>query len=92
MYYNTLIKSLYQEATPLLARHPEIEKEMITDITQLDSIRADIKEDLKDNISNQEVIEALIQNYRLKIRLLEEMMALLKENETNQKKNISYEL
>ena len=92
MYYNTLIKSLYQEATPLLTRHPEIEKEMITDITQLDSIRASIKKDLKDNISNQEVVEALIQNYRLKIRLLEEMLALLKDNEIDQKKNISYEL
>lgn len=52
MYYNTLIKSLYQQATPLLTRHPEIEKEMITDINQLDSIRASIKDDLKDNISN----------------------------------------
>jgi hypothetical protein len=92
MYYNTLIKSLYQEATPLLTKHPEIEKEMITDITQLDRIRADIKEDLKDNIANQDVVEALIQNYRLKIRLLEEMLTLLKDTETDQKKNINYEL
>ncbi len=81
IYYNNLVNSLYQEATPLLIGHPEIKKELTTDITQLDSICADIKKDLKDNVANQEVVEALIQNYRIKIRLLEDMLTILREND-----------
>jgi hypothetical protein len=91
-YYNTLVNSLYREATPLLTGQPEIEKELKTDMAQIDSICFDIKKDLKDNIANQEVIEALIQNYRIKIRLLEDMVIILKHNEVEKDKNISHEL
>lgn len=92
IYYNNLVNSLYREATPLLTGNPEIEKELNTDISQLDSICSEIKKDLKDNVANQEVVEALIQNYRIKIRLLEDMLILLKEHEDNPEKNKSYEL
>jgi hypothetical protein len=92
IYYNNLVNSLYLEATPLLTGNPEIKKELTIDISQLDSICSDIKKDLKDNVANQEVVEALIQNYRIKIRLLEDMLTLLKENEVNPKKPKSHEL
>ncbi len=92
VYYNSLANSLYREATPLLTANPEIEKEFTSDISQLDSICSEIKRDLKDNVANQEVVEALIQNYRIKIRLLEDMLEVLKENDDNQDKNNGYEL
>ena len=92
IYYNNLANSLYQEATPMLTRNPEIEKELVTDISQIDSICSEIKKDLKDNVANQDVIEALIQNYRIKIKLLEDMLTILKENEENPEKNNSHEL
>jgi len=92
IYYNNLANSLYLEATPMLARYPEIEKELFTDISQLDSICSDIKKDLKDNVANQDVIEALIQNYRLKISLLEDMLSILMQNEENPEKSESHEL
>jgi hypothetical protein len=69
IYYNNLVNSLYSEAKPLFTANPEIAKELNTDISQLDSICSDIKKDLKDNVANQEVVEALIQNYRIKITL-----------------------
>jgi len=92
IYYSTLVNSLYMEATPLLTKNPEIKKELNTDLSQLDSICSDLKKDLKDNVSNQEVVEALIQNYRIKIRLLEDMLTILKENENNPEKKKSHEL
>ncbi|TAL80434.1 MAG: hypothetical protein EPN88_01230 [Bacteroidetes bacterium] len=92
IYYNNLVNSLYREATPLLTSHPEVRKELTADISQLDRICSDIKKDLKDNVANQEVVEALIQNYRIKIRLLEDMLTILKENEVNPGKNKSHEL
>ena len=91
-YYNNLVNSLYSEATPLLTNNPDIKKELNTDLAHLDSICTDIKKDLKDNISNQDVIEALVQNYRIKIRILEDMLNVLKGNELNQVKKQKHEL
>jgi hypothetical protein len=92
VYYNNLVNTLYREATPLLTGYPEMEKELTTDISQLDSICAQIKNDLKDNVDNQEVVEALIQNYRIKIRILEDMVTILKEGNNNKEKRNSHEL
>jgi hypothetical protein len=92
IYYNNLANSLYSTAKPMLARYPEMNRELFTDISQLDSICSEIKKDLKDNVANQDVIEALIQNYRLKISLLEDMLEVLKEYEENPEKNNDNEL
>jgi hypothetical protein len=92
VYYNSLVNSLYTEATPLLTNSPEIKKELNSDLSHLDSICTDLKKDLKDNVSNQEVVEALIQNYRIKIRILEDMLTVLKANENNPEKKKNYEL
>jgi hypothetical protein len=91
IYYNNMVNSLYKEATPLLTNYPEIRLELNNDLSHLDSICKDLKKDLKDNISNQEVVEALIRNYRIKIEILEEMVNVLKENNTGEK-NKSHEL
>jgi hypothetical protein len=87
VYYNSLVNALYTEAKPLLTGQPEIAMELNTDMAQLDSICIDIKKDLKDNVANQEVVEALI-----RLQLLEEMLALLKENQNGSEKNKSHEL
>jgi hypothetical protein len=92
IYYNNLVNSLYREASPLLVGNPEIREELTTDISHLDSIYFEIKRDLKDNMANQEVVEALIQNYRIRIRLLEDMLVILKENEGKTEKIKSHEL
>ena len=92
IYYNNLISAIYREAAPLLTTNPEINKELTEDLSRLDSIGSDIRKDLKDNIANQEVVEALIQNYRIKIRLLEDILNLLKENDDNPGKNKKYDL
>jgi len=92
IYYTSLTNSLYREATPLLVKNPEIEKELSDDMSHIDSICTEIKKDLKDNVANQDVVEALIQNYRLKISILEDMLKVLKENEDNPEKRDSHEL
>ena len=92
IYYTNLVNSLYREATPLLVSNPDIKKELNTDISHLDSLCTDIRKDLKDNVANQEVVEALILNYRIKIRLLEDMLVILRENEGKPDNNKSHEL
>lgn len=92
IYYNNLVNSLYTEAKPLLTDFPEMETELTTDFSHLDSIFIDIKKDLKDNADNQEVVEALIQNYRIKIRILEEMVTIMKDNDEKKERKSDHEL
>jgi hypothetical protein len=92
VYYNNQINSLYREAEPLLTSNPELKKELKSDFSQIDSIYTDIRKDLKDNVANQEVVEALIQNYMIKIKILQDMLVILKENDNNTEKNKSHEL
>jgi hypothetical protein len=92
IYYNNLANSLYREATPLLVKNPEIQKELSMDLSQIDSICGEIKKDLKDNVANRDVFEALIRNYRIKIKILEDMLIVLKENEGNTETRKSHEL
>ena len=93
-YYAGLIDAKLQEAKPLLVGYPEIEEVIDQDLSELDSIYNALKEDLKDNIANQEVISAMIENYRLRIEILEEMLGFLSE-ELEESDNINeseYEL
>lgn len=92
IYYNNMVNSLYHKATPLLTSNPEVEKELSDDLTRIDSICIEIKKDLKDNVANEEVVEALIQNYRIKIRILEDILENMKEVEGNPGKTNRYDL
>jgi hypothetical protein len=92
IYYNNIIHDLYLQATPLLTGNPDVEKELIYDMSQLDSICTDIKKDLRDNVANQEVIEALINNYRIKIRILENLLNTLKHDDTSEDKKSDHAL
>lgn len=91
-YYSNQINLLYREAAPMLTGYPELKCELESDISQIDSIYAVLRKDLRDNIANQDVVEALIQNYMIKIKILKEMLVILKENENNPEKSRSYEL
>jgi predicted CopG family antitoxin len=66
---------------------------LTTDMEELDEVYAELKEDLKDNASNPEVIEAMILNYRVKLEILEDLLNQLKEKENQDgKKDESYSL
>ena len=92
IYYNNLVNSLYKEAAPLLIKNPDVSRELNSDLSHIDSIFVDLRKDLKDNIANQDVVEALIQNYRIKIQILEDMLTVLKEENNNPEKKKSHEL
>jgi len=93
VYYSSLITEKMQEVKPLLNENPSLEKELKADMGELDSIYKNLKNDLKDNIANDEVIEAMIQNYRLRISILEDMLTYLKSDDENDSiNNTDYEL
>jgi hypothetical protein len=73
-YYTSLVNRKMEEIKPIIANCPSIGQELKYDISELDSIYNELKNDLKDNMDNQEVIEAIIENYRLKIAILEDII------------------
>ncbi len=56
-------------------------KAMLSDIEELDRAFAELQEDLKDNADNEEVIIAMIENYQLKLKILDRILKELKEEE-----------
>jgi len=87
-YYTSRIDLKKDEVFRLTAGNPEIRREIDMELVDLDRVYDELKKDLKDNAANQEVIEAMIQNYRLKLDILEEMlMAIKQSNEPQNEKD-----
>ncbi|MFO7669296.1 MAG: hypothetical protein R6W31_06530 [Bacteroidales bacterium] len=92
-FYNRMVAEKYNELKPFLASDP-MAKEMLTDdFKELDQVYKELKNDLKDNISNPEVIEAMILNFSIKLEILEDLLNQLKEKENQDyEKDDSYSL
>ncbi|MCK7460993.1 MAG: hypothetical protein MZU84_02455 [Sphingobacterium sp.] len=79
-YYDSQIRMLYEEAEPLLTANPDDQAcELALGMGELDSLSAQIIRDLHDNIASQEVLEALITNYMLRIELMQDMLQIMTE-------------
>jgi hypothetical protein len=92
-YYSQLVAQRYDELRPFLAADPVADEMLKADMEELDKVYEELKDDLKDNVSNPEVIEAMILNYRMKLGILEELLNQLKEKENQDyEKDESYSL
>jgi hypothetical protein len=76
-YYTGLVNQKLNELKPVIENCPSLQEELNFDLSGLDSVYIELKSDLKDNMANQEVIEAIIENYRLKITILEDILSEL---------------
>jgi hypothetical protein len=83
-YYSSMINLKKEEVFRLTASNPEVRHEIDMELVDLDRVYAELKDDLNDNADNEEVIEAMIQNYRLKLDILEEMLQILQQTNENQ--------
>jgi hypothetical protein len=79
-YYSAQINMKKDEVFRLAAANPEIRHEVDNELVDLDRVFNELKDDLKDHAANEEVIEAMIQNYRLKLEILEDMLQALKQS------------
>lgn len=80
-YYTGLVTKKYNELEPYFTSSPELKEELDYDLEELDHIYLELKEDLQDNVGNPEVIDAMIQQYRMKVEILEQLLNQLKEKE-----------
>jgi len=88
-----MVSERYSELRPYLVNDPAAEEMLSMDMEELDEVYTELKEDLRDNASNPEVIEAMILNYRVKLEILEDLLYQLKEKENQDyEKDESYSL
>jgi hypothetical protein len=91
-YYTHQINDRENEIYKYAAFDPNIKTQLKVEFNQLDSIYSSLRRDLKDNIDNREVVEAMIQNYRIRLEILENMLQQLKGNEKTESKKSHYEI
>ena len=92
-YYTSLLDEKIRLIQPLIAKNPELGATLQEDLSELDSIYKELRKDLRDNIANDEVVEAMIQNYMLKIQILEDLLEYM--DDTSKKpedENASFEI
>ena len=77
-YYQSQVSMKMKELKPYFREVPGLSREVNDDLTELDSVYVSLKRDLADNVANEQVIEAMIQNYRMKLEILEDLLQQLK--------------
>lgn len=93
VYYSSQIISAREEIFQLSGNNQDLLDEIDLDMDELEGVFAELKNDLKDNSDNEEVIEAMIQNYRLKLQVLTEILSQLqKSNKRVENENLRHEI
>lgn len=79
MFYQSQIEDM----TTLVKNHGD--DEILYDLEEMDQAFLEIKEDLNDDAANAEVIEAMMNHYRLKLEILEKMLDEIQEEDEKDK-------
>lgn len=92
VFYSNQISEMQEQVFVLTSGQPELQREINIELSELDTVYAELKRDLKDNAANEEIIGAMIQNYRLKIIILTDILEQLKETEETREMEADYEI
>ena len=84
IYYNQLVDS---KMNMIRASDVDIDELVIEDFRMLDSAYSELKMDLEDNMYNEEVIDAMIQNYRIKLQILENILDEIEKSNVEEDKD-----
>lgn len=90
MYYTQQIDLVRTDIVALSGGDEVINEEIDLQLEDLKSIFEELKDDLNDQTNDEEVIEAMIMNYRVKLKMLEEMKNQL-DPSTNYNEEDRYE-
>jgi hypothetical protein len=81
IYYNQLLDT---KMNIIKASDVNVDEVVIENFQSLDSAYNELKLDLEDNMYNEEVIDAMIQNYRLKLQILENILDEIQKSNTEE--------
>ena len=82
IYYGQMISARMKEISPFFKTNTILAVDIKSELAELDSIYKSLQLDLSDNIANERIIEAMILNYRMRLNILESLLAELR-TETN---------
>jgi len=77
-FYAHQVDSRLKEIRKCYYTFPELKEEVENDLNELESMYQVLKTDLKDNISNKVVIEAMIENNRFRLKLVDDVLEQIK--------------
>ena len=81
-YYQGMINDRLET---IQANKHDIGEEIFEDLEALDQAYLELQNDLKDNADNEEVVQAMIQNYKMKLEILQAILDELKRNNPDYK-------
>jgi len=73
-YYSQEVSGKLIQIQKCYKIYPELKGEVEGDLNELGKMYQSLQSDLKDNISNKEVIEAMIENNRNRLKLVDEVL------------------
>jgi hypothetical protein len=73
-YYTSQVEEKRAEVFKMIDDNTDLKKEIDSELLDLDKVLKELKRDLKDNVNNEEVVAAMIQNYRLKLNILKDIL------------------
>lgn len=73
-FYSHQVNQKMKEIQKCYYTIPELKDEIETDLNELESMYQRLKTDLKENISNKSVIEAMIENNRYRLQLCNDVL------------------
>ena len=73
-FYAQQVNGKLKEIRKCYYTFPELKEEIETDLTELEEMYNVLKGDLKENISNKAVIEAMIDNNRNRLKLVDQVL------------------
>lgn len=73
-FYANQINGKMTEIRKCYSTFPEIKDDIENDLIELESMYKTLKTDLKDNVSNKMVIEAMIENNRFRLKLVDSVL------------------
>lgn len=77
-FYAQQVNGKLKEIRKCYYTNPELKEEIETDLNELENMYNVLKKDLQDNISNKMVIEAMIDNNRNRLKLVDEVLEQIK--------------
>ena len=81
-YYQSMVDA------KLVLVKDRVDPEILMELEEMDRVFEELKSDLADDVDNEEVIAAMIDNYRLKLKILERILEEL-DDETIESENKS---
>ena len=73
-YYAQQVDGRLKEIRKCYQLIPELQMEVEDDLEELETMYNSLKTDLKENVSNKEVIEAMIENNRFRLKLVDDVL------------------